>query len=391
MNILQVIPSLSPLHGGPTFVAINLSKALADRGHTVHLITTDRGGVADVGSLQNVTVTVLKETFAPYAYAPEMSSVLESLMPSADVVHIHALYLHSTVRAAQLAHKFGVPYVIRPAGALDPYHLRRKALKKALFDHLVHNRVLRNASAFHFTTEIESKISQPRTYGRKAFVVPNGLNIAQIESLAQKGRFRNTLGVAASKRLILFLGRINYKKGFELLIPAFAQLRQTISDIHLVIAGNDDGHLSAVQELIGVHGLSTDCTVTGFLGSPQKFEALADAEVFVLPSYSENFANALFEALACGTPSVISNQVNSWPEIAAADAGVVVDTKVDELKTALHQLLVNSERRKTLSNRAREFCRQNYDWSNIAGKLESEYQSILGENSSSSTAKRLLR
>lgn len=78
---------------------------------------------------------------------------------------------------------------------------------------------------------------------------------------------------------------------------------------------------------------------------PQKFEALADSEIFVLPSYSENFANALFEALACGVPSVISNQVNSWPEIAAAGAGVVVDTKVDELITALRELLLDSGRR----------------------------------------------
>lgn len=370
-------------------MAINLSKALADRGHTVNLITTDRGGVADLGALDNVNVTVLKERFGPYAYAPEMSNALASLMPSTDLVHIHALYLHPMVRAAELARKHGVPYVIRPAGALDPYHLRRKALKKALFDHVVHNRVLRNASAFHFTTETERKISQPRTYGRKGFVVPNGLNISQIERLAQSGRFRDTLGVAASKRLILFLGRINYKKGFELLVPAFAQLRQAIPDLHLVIAGNDDGYLPTVQKLIGAHGLSADCTVTGFLGSPQKFEALADAEVFVLPSYSENFANALFEAMACGTPSVISNQVNSWPEIAAAQAGVVVDTTIDELTTALHELLINSERRETLSKRAREFCRQNYDWSNIAGRLEFEYQSILDEVSSSNSAKSL--
>ncbi|MCK1579611.1 glycosyltransferase [Bradyrhizobium sp. 168] len=382
MKILQVIPSLSPLHGGPTFVAINLSKALADRGHTVHLITTDRGGVADLGLLNNVTVTVLKETFAPYAYAPEMSSALQSLMPGTDLVHIHALYLHSTVRAAQLAQKFHVPYVIRPAGALDPYHLGRKALKKALFDRFVHNRVLRNASAFHFTTEIEKQISAPRTYGRKGFVIPNGLNIDQIDRLAQKGRFRNSWGLDPSKRLLLFLGRINYKKGFELLIPAFAQLKKEIPNLHLVIAGNDDGHLSTVRELLGLHGLTADCTITGFLGSPQKFEALADSEIFVLPSYSENFANALFEALACGVPSVISNQVNSWPEIAAAGAGVVVDTKVDELITALRELLLDSGRRETLSRLAREFCRQTYDWSSIAERLEVEYQSISDEVSS---------
>ncbi|MCK1345783.1 MULTISPECIES: glycosyltransferase [unclassified Bradyrhizobium] len=389
MNILQVIPSLSPQHGGPTFVAMNLSKALADRGHRVHLVTTDRGGVADLSGLDNVTITVLRETFPVYAYAPDMSKTLESLMPNIDVVHIHALYLHPTVRAAQLARKYQVPYVIRPAGALDPYHLGRKVLKKAAFDFLVHNRVLRNASAFHFTTEVEKQISEPRTYGRRGFVVPNGLKIAEIEGFAQKGQFRKTLGEAAAKRIVLFLGRINYKKGFELLIPAFARLKRTVPDIHLVIAGNDDGHLSAVQSLIKEYGLSADCTITGFLGVPEKFEALADADVFVLPSYSENFANALFEALACGTPSVISNQVNSWPELSAAGAAVVVDTQVDELTTALHDLLASPERAEMLSNRAREFCRENYDWSTIARKLEVEYNLVLNNLSSTNDLNRL--
>lgn len=377
MNILQVIPSLSPLHGGPTFVAMHLSKALADRGHHVHLITTDRGGVADHAWLDNVTTKVFKETFSPYAYSRELSKELELLVPAADLVHIHALYLFPTVRAAQLAHKFGVPYIIRPAGALVPYHVNQKAFKKAIFDYFIHNRVLRNASAFHFTTKIEKEVSQPRTYGKRGLVVPNGLDIAQIELLARKGRFRERLGGASSKKLVVFLGRINEKKGFELLIPALALVKQTVPDVHLVLAGNDDGHLPAVRALIEANDLGNECTVTGFLGSPEKFEALADADVFVLPSYAENFANALFEALACGTPSLISNQVYSWPEIVAADAAVVVDTKVDDVAVALRQLLLDRERREELSENAREFCKANYDWSTIARKLEGEYNAIL--------------
>ncbi|MCK1550848.1 glycosyltransferase [Bradyrhizobium sp. 177] len=390
MNILQVIPSLSPLHGGPTFVAINLSKALADRGHNIHLLTTDRGGLANLDHLDNVNIRVFKEAFAPYAYAPELSKALEQLLPSADLVHIHGMYLYPNVRAAQLAHKFGVPYVVRPAGALDPYHLGRKTTKKALFDLLINNRVLRNASAFHFTTETEKKISESRTFGRKGIVVPNGLDICQIERVARKGKFRQTLGDAASKTLVLFLGRINYKKGFELLIPAFARLRTVVPNVHLVIAGNDDGHLEKVKALVSEYGLSPDCTVVGFLESPMKFEALADADVFVLPSYSENFANAVFEALACGTPTIISNQVHSWPEIAKAGAATVVDTTVEQLAAALCEVLTDSSRRETLSRRAREFVRLNYDWSSIALRLENEFQLILNSNGKSVSSERPL-
>ncbi|MCK1735273.1 glycosyltransferase [Bradyrhizobium sp. 138] len=384
MKIVHVIPSLAPLHGGPTFVAMNLTKALADRGHDVHLVTTDRAGVPDLRWLDNVSVRVVKEKFSPYAYAPGLARELKPLIPASDVVHIHGLYLYPTVLAAKLALRHGVPYIVRPAGALDPYHLSRKVLKKAVFDRLVHNRVLRNASAFHFTTEVEMEISQPRTYARKSIVVPNGLDVAGIERLSQKGRFRKTLGKAGSKKLVLFLGRINYKKGFEILIPAFATLRKSIPDVHLVIAGNDDGHLSAVRALIEAHDIAEDCTVTGFLGAPEKFEALADADVFALPSYSENFANALFEALACGTPCVISNRVNSWPEVAAAGAAAVIDTKVEDLVDALGEVLSSAERRGALSQNARDFTRQNYDWSTIASKLEYEYQSLVNSKGGAS-------
>jgi len=134
--------------------------------------------------------------------------------------------------------------------------------------------------------------------------------------------------------------------------------------------------LPAVRSLVEQHGIAEHCTVTGFLGSPEKFEALADADVFALPSYSENFANALFEALACGAPAVISNRVNSWPEVAEAGAATVVDTNIDDLAGAIRELLSSGERRDKLSQNARDFTRQNYDWSIIARKLELEYLSL---------------
>jgi glycosyltransferase involved in cell wall biosynthesis len=365
---------------------MNLSKALADRGHDVHLFTTDRAGVPDISWLSNVDVRVFKETFAPFSYAPDMSPDLKSLMPQVDLVHIHGLYLYPTIQAARVARQFEVPYIIRPAGALDPYHLNRKVIKKAVFDLLVHNDVLRNASAFHFTTDIEKEISQPRTYGRDGIVIPNGLNLSQIQALAQKGRFRERFPNIGSKRIVLFLGRINYKKGFEVLVPAFAEAHRQIPDIHLVIAGNDDGYLSAVQQLVADHKLVDNVTFAGFLGSAEKYEAYADADMFVLPSYSENFANALFEAMASGTPSIISNKVNSWPEIAAAQAAIVINPDVAELTAAIRDLISDQESWDALSKRAKDFSWLNYDWSSIANRIEIAYQSILSKQLSRAQA-----
>jgi glycosyltransferase involved in cell wall biosynthesis len=326
-----------------------------------------------------VDYRVFDERFDAYAYSPGLSHALAELTPELDLLHIHGLYLHPTIAAGLAGQRYQVPYIIRPAGSLDPYHLGRKRLKKAVFDLLIHNRVLRHSAAFHFTTTVEQRISQPRIFGRPSIVIPNGFDFSPLSDPVIPGAFRSRFPQIGARLIILFLGRINYKKGFEVLIPAYAQLLRQRSDIHLVIAGNDDGYLGRVRQLIEQFDVSDAVTLPGFLDGQEKREAFADSEIFVLPSYSENFANALFEALAAGLPAVISDRVNSWPEIQAADVGLVVEPEVAPFLGGMKSLLGQGATRAAMAKRAIEFARANYSWDSIVIKLEAAYYTIVAD------------
>jgi len=387
LRIAQVIATLAPSHGGPSFVAMGMSRALARRGHKVLLLTSDRAGEAPAaGSLaaDGVDYRLFRERFPrSFAYSPGLSKAVFELAPQLDLIHIHGLYLHSTIAAGRAGLRHNVPYIVRPAGSLDPYHVGRKRLKKALFNSLIHDRIMRGAAALHFTTKVEEEISQPHALGRPGIVVPNGLDLPPSRGSLASGMLRRRFPEIGDRKIVLFLGRVNYKKGFEVLIPAFAQILKERDDVHLVIAGNDDGYMSKTEQLITEFDVSRRVTLAGFMGGHEKQEALVDASIFVLPSYSENFANAAFEALAAGVPAIISNKVNSWPEIQEAGAAVVVEPEVSELTAALTSLLDNRPRREEMAARAEAFVRRNYSWDSVAEKLEAEYDAIISRRESS--------
>jgi glycosyltransferase involved in cell wall biosynthesis len=381
LKVGHVIPSLAPSFGGPSFAAIGMASALARRGHQVHLLTTNRGGetpMADELRQSGVKYMMFNQLIPAWAYSPGLANALDAITPELDLLHIHSLYLHPTVAAALAGQRHRVPYIIRPAGALDPYHFSRKRLKKKLFELAIHNRVLRHAAAIHFTTEIEQQISSPNIFDRPSLVVPNGLDLGLFTAPVASGALRKRYPKIGAAQIVLSLGRINYKKGFEVLIPAFAGLLRRRADVHLVIAGNDDGYLDTVQRLVAQSGIAAAVTFTGFLNGKEKIEAFADSAIFVAPSYAENFANAIFEALAAGLPAIVSNKVNSWPVIAGAGAGVVIAPEASALENAMAELLGDPTARVAMGRRAAAFAHANYGWDAIARKLDAAYASILG-------------
>jgi glycosyltransferase involved in cell wall biosynthesis len=386
IRVIHVIPTLAPMTGGTSVAAIGMTRALARRGHKVYLLTTNSKGVlpsSEALTRDGVDYQIFKVRFPQaYVYAPDLTRALKRLLASTDIVHIHSLYYHPTVTAGLTALRNGVPYIIRPAGALDPYHYGRKRFKKATFDFMIQNKVLRHASAFHFTTHVEQELSKPYTFARPGIVVPNGVDLGSPERPLAPGAFRRRYPETGNRKIILFLGRINYKKGFEILIPAFGRLLKQRSDVQLVIAGNDYGYTDTVKQLILQYGVSRHVTWPGFLDGREKLEAMADSNIFVLPSYSENFSNAVFEALAAGLPAIISNRVNSWPEIKAAEAALIIEPEVKSLVEALHFLLTDDAACKAIGSRAALFARSRYGWDTVAGKMEAAYAQILGISAS---------
>jgi glycosyltransferase involved in cell wall biosynthesis len=271
-----------------------------------------------------------------------------------------------------LCRRFGVPYIVRPHGMLDPYIRRRHRARKRLMEVLFQDGVLRRAAAIHYTSDVEREISQPFACGAPGCVVPLGVDLAEFDSLPPAGRFHDRFPETRGRRIVLFLGRLHFKKGLDLLIPAFGHLAKEDPSLHLVIAGPDDGMLDQCKAWSRRDGIPDKVTFTGMLRGEDKLAAFAAASVFALPSYSENFGIAVVEAMAAGCPVVISDQVNIWREVQQGGA-LVTDCDQHKLTGALSAVLRDPALAADMSQKARETVRRLYHWDSVAAALEAMY------------------
>jgi len=363
-----------------------MARAVAARGHQVSIYTTDRELEPDEGErlgagLTGVELHILPQHFpATVAASLPLARALRQAIPRADVVHLHSLYLFHTWAAARLCRRFGVPYLLRPHGTLDPFlwqrHRRRKAVMEALFQ----NRVLRQASAIHYTAAEEATLAAPYAQGAPAVVVPNGLDLEQYASLPAAGTFRARHPEIGDRRLVLYLSRLNFKKGLDVLIPAFARAARRYGDLHLVLAGPDDGMKTAAEAWVAAEGIAGRTTFAGMLDHPTKLAAFRDATMFALPSYSENFGIAIVEAMACGLPVAISDRVNIWREIEEAGAGLVAPPEVDAVVRQIEAMVGDATGAAAMGQKGRALVAERFSWARIASELETVYRSLARDN-----------
>jgi glycosyltransferase involved in cell wall biosynthesis len=308
---------------------------------------------------------------------PDLVSTLQRAIDCADIVHIHALWDQMQYQAARLAMHRRVPYLFKPCGMLDPGSLAQSRWKKRLYLALRLRRYLDGAAALHFTTQTEARLASRLGLKGRPLIEPNGIDLAEFEQLPAPGSFRALLNGLGQRPLILFLSRIHPKKGLDLLIPALARL--TAFDGLVVIAGPDEGgYRRVVEQMITIHGLSEQVRLLEMLHGRDRIAALADADLFVLPSYQENFGVAVVESLAAGTPVLISDQVNIHDEITADGVGLAVRTEVDAIAAALSRCLRDGELKRFDRERCRQFALTRYNWLDIARRWSVHYSKILG-------------
>ncbi|MBU2464634.1 MAG: glycosyltransferase [Candidatus Edwardsbacteria bacterium] len=386
MNILHIIANLAPRYGGPSKACLEMARAVASRGHRVSVYTTnqDGDGVLPVSLDRPVIDNGVEIRYFPIQHPKfwgtslPLGLALRRDLPSYDIIHIHSLYLFHDLTAGHFCRKYRVPYIIRPHGTLDPYLYKRHRLRKKIMELLFENRNIKGAAALHYTTEEEMLLAKPYVFNSPGIVVPNGLNLAEYEKLPPAGTFRHLFPRVGDSRMVLFLGRLNFKKGFDLLVPAFAKTVKAFPDIHLVIAGPDnDGYGAKVRGWLKEYGLLDKTTFTGMLEGRDKLAAFRDAEIFILPSYTENFGISVLEAMACGVPVVVSDKVNIWREIKGAGAGLVVPTEPESLAEAISVLLDDQVMAKQMGQAGQKLVRENYQWSMIGQKLEKVYKAII--------------
>lgn len=376
LRVLHVISSLDPKSGGPLAALVGLARAQASAGLSVSVLATWLEGqnleAADELRRQGVNVRMVGPCRGPLRRHPEIINAASEMVGSTDIVHIHALWeevQHQAARAAQRAH---IPYIIRPCGMLDGWSLAQSRWRKKAYMLWRLNKNLRRSKALHFTTQQERNLSAAAAGGVPAIIEPNGVNLAEFEDLPPRGQFRASHGIAPDRPVIVFLGRIHPGKGLEYLIPALAAVKTP--DALLVVVGPDSaGYQAEMQTLADGHGLNGRVLFTGLLKGRDRISALADSDLFALPSDHENFGIAVVEALAAGLPVVISDQVSIFREICAARVGAAVKREKEVLAAELTRWLADNKMRASAAALARPFVWDHYNWDRIARRWADHY------------------
>ena len=383
MKILHAIATLKARDGGPPKACFEMARAAAGRGHAVSIFTTDPDDLAVTGiaaggivEREGVSIHFFPAAFPRFwKFSPAMARALRKEIPRVDLVHLHSLYLFHDKVVGRECRRAGIPYLLCPHGALDPYHYRHHRFRKCLAELWFQNAVTRGAAAIHFATEEERRLARPRIFGVPGVVVPLGLDLDEYRPEPHRGHFRAMHPEIGDRPIVLFLGRLNMKKGLDILIRAFAETA-CAADAHLVVAGPDGGVEADARARVDSYGLSGRVTFTGMVAGADKLALLADSALFVLPSQSESFGIAVIEAMACGLPVAISDRVNLWREIADADAGWVAPPRDGPFRSALLEALSDPARAREKGERGRRLVAERFQWSEIAAVLEQAYRSV---------------
>lgn len=319
---------------------------------------------------------------------------LQNEIANYDILHIHGLYRFPVTCAAWLARTRKIPYIICPHGSLDPFLFRQSRFGrwavpfKRLYERLFDIPNLHRASAVLYTAKEELERAAFLKLRAPAVVVPNGIDWSQYTSLPERGLFRNRFKLDAETPLVLFLGRINFKKGLDLLVPAFARVLKKVPAARLTLVGPDnEAYGVKVQKWCREQDIADKVIFVGYLGPKEVKQAYVDADVFVLPSYTENFGMTVVEAMACCCPVVISDQVNIWREVQEEGAGLVVGLDPVEIAKAICRVLKDKESAAEMGTRGRLAAERRYSWPQIVDQLTDVYRKLIEDN----TAKRRIR
>ncbi|MDQ3206473.1 MAG: glycosyltransferase [Pseudomonadota bacterium] len=384
LRILHVIPSVAVGSGGPSKAMGQMERVLSGLGMDVVTATTDddgpgrrlpvRTGAANVEN--GVTRHYFRLQARPYKISLPMLRWLRRNVAAFDVVHVHALFSFAPIVAAWIARDQGVPYVIRPLGVLNHYGMeRRRSRLKACSLRLLEGPLLRDAAAVHFTARQEQEQAESLGVRMRARIVPLGIEPMAEESA---GRFL-AAHPGLGRRRLLFLSRIDRKKNIESLLQAMPQIRSAIPDVSLVICGEGDAaYVRGLKSLATSLGLADCIAWAGHVDGAMKASAFAAAELFVLPSYSENFGIAAVEALGVGLPCILGQGVAVAERVHAEDAGIAIAPTSEAVAAAVISLLAAPARLAQCGANARRLATQDYSLEAMGRGLQAMYVEASG-------------
>ncbi len=373
MHILHVIHSIAVKRGGPTFALREMTKEAIARGHQCTIVSTDFDLDTDPphGFEKSIEIIMFKSLDPKqYPFSITMAAWLFKNVRRFDLVHVHTFFTFPALSAAFCSSFRGIPFLIRPLGTLDPWSLEQKSTKKRLFLRTVGQSVLNRATGVHVTSNQEE--INLRAFGEHLhlFNVPLGVKLPEVN----EGRARKE-----GPLRLLYLSRIHPKKNVPTLVEAVNKLIEAGHDLELVLAGGgEEKHIQPIRDLIDslTH---QKITLAGFKEGAQKVKLLEECDVFVLPSFQENFGIAVAEGMAYGKPVLISDVIALSKDVDIAKAGLTFPPEdVERLMSCIVEMS-SSQLRQECGRNGRRLVTEKYSLEGLGQRLEDMYQQVLSK------------
>lgn len=355
MKVLHTINSLRSETGGPARSVPGLAGALVQKGVNVFIASPNPGATPLPDGVNNL----------PWPVEP---AFLKD--EKIDLIHDHGLWLSSNRQISCLARESGIPRIVSPRGMLEPWALNHRKWKKRMAWWTYQRANLRSANALHATSSTEAGQFRNLGLGMPVVVAANGVATFDRES--------QTFPRAKSeKRTALFLSRVHPKKGLPMLVEAWKKVSPTGWRMQ-VVGPDEGGHLAEVKKLVEAAGLEDSWSFEAPLENEQKWKAMAQADLFVLPTYSENFGIVVAEALVAGLP-VITTHGAPWELLKREKCGWWVAPEANALAEALQDAVGRPDNDLArMGERGRKIVEKYFGWEKIAGEMTEAYEWLLG-------------
>ena len=376
MKILQVFDFLSLPHGGGTVdIVYKLSRALEQRGHKVTVCIGDYRLDQDyIDSLVNVKVKVLRSWLNLHGLYI-MPNIVNLDVGDFDVIHLHCYRSFQNAVICHKARKYNIPYIIDAHGSTVDLNENKQIVRK-LYDLFFGHKSLENAS--RVIAESEVGVGEYKKLGvdsNKIALIHPLLDTEEFDVLPQTGYFRNKYNIE-ERFIVLFVGRVHWAKGIEVLIEAVYKLNRC--DVCLAIVGQDDGFKLTLEKMTAERGISDKVLFTGFLTGDDKLSALVDADVLVQPSKNEAGARPSLEAILCNTPIIVTKNTGAGKEIASFDGGYLVEYgNANELSSTIQYILEHPNEAEVKTKKAKDYIRANLSFNKQVKKYEGLYEEVM--------------
>ncbi len=372
---LNLVAHLDPRFGGISAMLPSFCEAVGGMGRHRLSIGAFCAAQEQYEISKYVSVKRFPEGMGAWLRRPELRAELRTAIDASDGIHIHGLWREHCAFGSAMARNAGKPYLISAHGMVDTWAVRNKRWKKMLYAALVEKRNLTHASCLHALTAAEAGDYRRMGLKNPIAIVPNGV---AVPAQANAEDFLCDFPSLRGKRILLFLARIHFKKGLDPLCRAWAK-SGVDGNLQLVLAGPDfEGTRSRVERLVSELGIDANVTFTGMLSGKQKWGALAAADAFTLPSYSEGLSVSVLEAMAMGLPAIVTRQCNV-PEVRTANCGWEIEPGLPRLIAAIEQWKESAPASlRQLGANGRHIAQERYSWESVGRQMSSVYDWLLG-------------